>query len=288
MPISYPQILELATEPRLLRWSERDTLLYALGVGLGHDALDAAELPFVYEKGLRALPTQATAIAWGAGPSVEQMGFDLALSVHAQERLEMHRPLPASGELLGHGRVTQVLDRGPGKGALLSWQLYLADPATREPVATLTTTCLARGDGGFGGTADGAEPPHQVPARQADLTVEVATRPEQALIYRLSGDMNPLHVDPKFARQVGFERPILHGLCTYAIACHAVLKHFAGSDPARLRSHLVRFSAPVLPGDVLAIHCWRDSAPEGTVISFEISVPARDAVVIKGGRTVLV
>lgn len=288
MPIEYPAILSVASEPRLCRWSERDTMLYALGAGVGQDPLDPADLPFVYEKALRALPTQATVIAWNAGPSIEAMGFNYAMGVHAQEKLDIHRPLAASGEALAQGRVKSVVDRGPGKGALITWQVALTDTVTEAPIATLTTVCMARGDGGFGGpAADAAEPAHAMPSRPPDLQADLPTRPEQALIYRLSGDMNPLHADPAVARQVGFERPILHGLCTYAIACHAVLKACAGGDPSRLLSHQVRFSAPVLPGDELRISLWQDASNDGQVISFEISVPARDTVVIKGGKTVL-
>lgn len=287
MPIRYPEILGVTSEPRLCQWSERDTMLYALGAGVGQDPLDASDLPFVYEKGLRALPTQSTVISWGAGPSIEAMGFNVSMGVHAQERLEVHRPIAASGEALAQGRVTSVVDRGPGKGALISWQVVLTEPGTGTAIATLTTTCMARGDGGFGGPSEGGEPSHNVPGRAPDLQVDVQTRPEQALVYRLSGDMNPLHADPSFAKKVGFERPILHGLCTYAIACHAVLKAFAAGDPARLLSHQVRFSAPVLPGDLLRISMWRDASDDGQVISFEVSVPARDNVVIKGGKTVL-
>lgn len=287
VPIQYPEILEVASEPRTCRWTEKDSMLYALGAGLGQDPLDADNLRYVYEKGLRALPTQATVITWGAGPTIEQMGFNVALCVHAEESLEIHRPLPASGEAISWGRVSRVIDRGEGKGAFISWELLLADAATREPIATLTTTTLARGDGGCGAPGEGAEMPHKVPSRVPDLSVDVPTRPEQALLYRLSGDMNPLHANPSFARKVGFDRPILHGLCTYAIACHAVLKAFGQADPSLLKRHQVRFSAPVLPGDVLSIDMWRDATEDEITISFEVRVKERNTVVIKGGKTVL-
>lgn len=287
MPIAYPQILEVQSPPTSVRWTERDTILYALGTGLGRDPLDDTQLPFVYEKNLRALPTQATVITWGAGPTIEQMGFNAMLGVHAQEKLEMHRPLPPKGEATASGRVVGVEDRGDGKGALITWQLVLADNESGEPIATMTTVCMARGDGGFGGPQVKGAPPHAMPSRAPDKIVDVPTSADQALVYRLSGDMNPLHADPKFAKKVGFERPILHGLCTYSISCHAVLKAFAGNDPDNLKSHQVRFSAPVIPGDLLTLHLWQDQTEEGNVVSFEVHVKARDAVVIKSGKTVL-
>jgi acyl dehydratase len=152
-----------------------------------------------------------------------------------------------------------------------------------EKVATLTGSTFARGDGGFGGPSEGAPEPHQVPDRKPDLSVPFETRPDQALLYRLNGDRNPLHSDPDVAKRAGFPRPILHGLCTYGITCRAVLQEICDYDPSRILSHQVRFSAPVFPGDVITVDLWRD----GDVVSFEARVLDRGATVIRNGKTVL-
>ena len=283
MAIKYPEILEVASTPHRFKWGDRETILYALGIGLGSDPLSAAELPFVYEKNLKAIPTIATVLAWGAGPDIEQMGFNPMLSVHGEEQLVIHRPLPAAGEVSASGRVTQVIDKGEGKGAIIIWETYLRDAEGQELIATLTTTCFARGDGGFGGPTGGPPAPHLVPERAPDLSLDFPTRPDQALLYRLSGDRNPLHADPAFAAKAKFSRPILHGLCTYGICCRAVLQAFADFDPARLKSHQVRFSAPVFPGETITVDLWRD----GDVVSFEARVKERDVLVIKNGKALL-
>jgi acyl dehydratase len=152
-----------------------------------------------------------------------------------------------------------------------------------EKAATLTMSMFYRGDGGFGGPTEGQPEPHAVPTRAPDLSVDIATRPDQALIYRLNGDRNPLHSDPEFARQAGFPRPILHGLCTYGLTCRAVLQAVTGYDPEQILSHQVRFSAPVFPGDVVSVDLWKD----GKAISFEARVQARNVTVIKNGLTIL-
>ncbi|KIZ32579.1 MaoC family dehydratase, partial [Rhodopseudomonas palustris] len=148
---------------------------------------------------------------------------------------------------------------------------------------TLLASRFARGDGGFGGPSAGQPEPHQMPSRAPDRTVEITTRPDQALIYRLCGDRNPLHSDPEFAKRAGFARPILHGMCTYGITCRGVLQTYADYDPAAFKRHAVRFSSPVYPGETVTMAMWKD----GEVISFEAKVKERDVTVIKSGRTVL-
>jgi len=148
---------------------------------------------------------------------------------------------------------------------------------------TVTATFFARGDGGFGGPSEGQPEPHPIPARAPDASIDIPTRVDQAVIYRLSGDYNPLHIDPAFAKMAGFPRPILHGMCTYGITCRAVLQTYADYDGARIKSHQARFSAPVFPGETITVDLWRD----GDVVSFEARVQARGVTVIKNGKTVL-
>ena len=282
MPIAYPDVLSLETRDQAFSYTERDTMLYALGVGMGSDPLNEQELPFVYENGLKALPTLATVVAWGSGP-MGRIGLNYLMVVHGEQSVELHRPMPTEADILADGKVAAVYDKGP-KGAVVVLETVLKDARDGSPIATLKSALFARGDGGFGGPSEGAPEPHLPPTRAPDKTIELATRPDQALLYRLSGDRNPLHADPNFARAAGFPRPILHGLCTYGLTCRAVLAGYADHDPARLRSHSARFSAPVFPGETVSVDLWRD----GDIVSFEARVKARDVVVIKGGRSQLV
>jgi acyl dehydratase len=178
--------------------------------------------------------------------------------------------------------VIGVYDKGD-KGAVIYSETVLTDAKSGEMIATLTGSTFARGDGGFGGPSEGAPEPHAVPTRAPDLSLDFPTRPDQALIYRLSGDRNPLHADPKIAAIAGFPRPILHGLCTYGITCRAVMQAFADFEPARIKSHQVRFSSPVFPGETITVDLWKD----GDVVSFEARIKDRGVVVVRNGKTVL-
>jgi acyl dehydratase len=178
--------------------------------------------------------------------------------------------------------VLEVYDKGKDKGVVIRHQTVLRDEAG-EKLATLVASRFARGDGGFGGPNLAQPEPHRMPARAPDRTIDIATRPDQALIYRLCGDRNPLHSDPEFARRAGFPRPILHGMCTYGITCRGILQTYADYDPAAFRQHAVRFSSPVYPGETVTMDLWKD----GNVISFEAKVKSRDVTVIKSGRTEL-
>ncbi len=293
MPIYYPDILDQKTAPREFSYDDKDVMLYALGVGLGADPMNETELAFVYEKGLKVVPTAATVLAsrsggrnvgeappMPAGHRPSQINF--LMMVHGEQKVELHKPLPASGTFVASGGTVGAYDKGKDKGALVVNETVWTD-AAGEKVATLTSSLFARGDGGFGGPSEGAPEPHPVPTRAPDLSLDFATRPDQALLYRLNGDRNPLHSDPDFARRAGFPRPILHGLCTYGITCRAVLAGITDYDPDAILSHQARFSAPVFPGDVITVDLWRD----GKVVSFEARVQARGATVIKNGKTVL-
>jgi acyl dehydratase len=173
-------------------------------------------------------------------------------------------------------RIEEIYDKGADKGAVLLWSREISDAATGEPIATVRGSSFLRADGGFGGTATGAPAPHPIPDRAPDRVVTLRTRPEQALIYRLSGDYNPLHADPEVAQAAGFERPILHGLCSYAIACRAIVTGPCDGDASRLRALDVRFSAPVYPGETLAVEIWDAGA-------FRVTVVERGVVAINNG-----
>jgi acyl dehydratase len=293
MPIYYPDILEQKTEPRTFTYGDKDVMLYALGVGMGRDPMDERELPFVYEKDLKVVPTAATVLAAAAGrrasgagveqkPGLRVSQLNYLMVVHGEQKVELHKPLPTSGSFTAQSRTVGAYDKGKDKGAVVVSETVWIDEAG-EKVATLTGSTFARGDGGFGGPSEGAPEPHPVPQRKPDLSVPFETRPDQALLYRLNGDRNPLHSDPEVAKRAGFPRPILHGLCTYGITCRAVLQEICDYDPARILSHQARFSAPVFPGDTITVDLWK----EGDVVSFEARVLDRGATVIRNGKTVL-
>jgi acyl dehydratase len=282
MPIDYPRALALKTTGRRFRYGTRGTILYALGLGFGSNPDDPRELRFVYEKDLLAVPTMATIVAWGAD-TLAETGVDFARLVQGEQRLTVHGPLPPAGEVVADWQVKDIVDKGAGRGALIIHEFEIRDAASGAPLATVGRTSFARGDGGFGGPATGGPTPHPIPDRPPDRSCQVSIAGNQALIYRLSGDDNPLHADPEVARRAGFPGPILHGLATYGVGCRAVLQTWADLDPGRLRAFDVRFSAPVFPGDDILFRMWRDD----DTISFEAHVPARDSVVLRNGRAVL-
>jgi acyl dehydratase len=292
MPIYYPDILEQQVGPRTFSYSDKDVMLYAVGIGMGRDPMDERELPFVYEKGLKVVPTAATALFTAAGrpvlakveqkPGLRVSQLNYAMVMHGEQKVELHKPLPLSGSFTATSRTIAAFDKGKDKGAVLINEMVWTDEAG-EKVATLTSSTFARGDGGFGGPSDGAPALHMPPARKPDISMDIETRLDQALLYRLNGDRNPLHSDPDIAKRAGFPRPILHGLCTYGITCHAVLREICDYDPEQILSHEVRFSAPVFPGETVTVDLWKD----GDVVSFEARVLDRGVTVIRNGKTAL-
>jgi len=281
MTIIYDKLIALDIPAVAQTYTEKDAILYALGLGLGHDPLNADELPFVYEKDCKVLPTFAVVLGWpGFWARDLDTGIDWVKLVAGEQGLTLHRPLKARGSVVGKTRVTEIIDKGAGKGALVYSERIVTDQATGERIATATQTTFCRGDGGFGGPPREAPPVHALPERAPDHVCDLATRPEAALIYRLSGDPNPLHVDPAVAKAAGFPRPILHGLATFGIAGHAILKSVCGYDPARLTTIAGRFSAPVFPGETIRTEIWHD----GSRVSFRARVVERDVVALNNGR----
>ena len=269
--------------------SPKDAILYALGAGFGQDPMSTAELRFVTEPELRVMPSMAAVLCYPGFWMRDHpgTGIDYVRIVHGEQSVTLHRPLPAERPLVGVSRVTRIVDKGHGKGAVVYVAKEIVDAQSREPIASCESVVFCRGDGGFSEAGAGDEPvspPRPTPDTAPDLTIDLQTRPESALVYRLSGDFNPLHSDPAVAATAGFARPILHGLATYATACRGLLATFCGYDPTRLKAIRARFSAPTYPGDLLRLECWR----LGEDIAFRATVPARDVLVLSHGRAVCV
>jgi len=273
-------LVGVPSEPQLRSWDSKDALLYAVGVGAGLGS-PLEELEFTTEncEGIeqKVLPTFGVLIAQArAGRSLGD--FNRAMLVHAEQFFELHRPLPVTGTVRTVSTVTGIYDKG--SGALVVTRSTSVDATTGEPRFAATSSLFVRGEGGFDGDRgpSGAAP---LPDRRPDDVVTYATRPDQALLYRLSGDRNPLHSDPVFAKRAGFDRPILHGLCTYGFTGRALLHTVCGSDPTRVRSMSGRFSRPTFPGDSLTISMWAD----GDGVRFRTD-NQDGATVIDGGRFV--
>jgi acyl dehydratase len=282
MPINYDHLLNYAIPEVRQRVTKRDTILYALGVGLGQDPLDTRQLDYVdHHRDLQALPSMAVVLGypgfWLGNPAT---GVDAVKLVHGEQSIALHAPLPVEGEIIGRTKVTGLVDKGAGKGALLLSEKRLTDAASGKLLATTRSTTFLRGDGGFGGPAGPVPAPHVMPERTPDITIDLATRPEQALLYRLNGDDNPLHADPALATKAGFPRPILHGLCTFGVVGHALLRGLLNYDASCLRSMAARFTAPVYPGETIRTEIWHDG-------SFRARVIERDVIVINNGHMVV-
>jgi acyl dehydratase len=278
MPLDYDAIRNWPIPEVTQRYDERDAILYALGVGFGHDPLDREQLRFVYEDGLKVAPTMPVVLGY-PGFWVRETPIDWKLALHAEQSLVLHRAVPAAGTVVGRSRVTRIVDKGSSRGAIVYVEREISDQATGEPIATTRQSLFCRGDGGFGGGDEAPERLPGVPAGAPDAACALATLPSAALIYRLCGDTNPLHADPDVAELAGFPRPILHGLCTYGVAAHALVKTCCGYDPTRMKRIAARFSGPVVPGDTLRTEIWG----RGTTRHFRTVAVERDAVVLDDG-----
>ena len=280
---------------RLMKWRFADveqvysaefTMLYGMAIGIGRDPLAEHDLRFISELahgGLHAFPTLAVVLgfagAWLADPAT---GVDYSRTVHAEEAIMFHAPLPAAGTVIARHRVVSVTDKGADKGALITYDKDLFDKRDGALLATVRHTTFARGDGGFSGAVPAGSvvtPPGVSLPWASARSVEVPTQGQQALLYRLCGDRNPLHAAPSAARRVGFDRPILHGLCTFGMAAHAVAAICCGHDPGRLQSVAARFASPVIPGDVLVFEvCEADG-----IAHFRARAKGRERLVLSGG-----
>lgn len=284
MAIDYDSLMGRLFPEQVHSYSWRDTILYALGLGIGSSPLDEHELRFVYEQGLQAMPTMAVVLGHpGFWVSEPETGIDFRSVVHGEQSLTIHRPLPPEGTLIARNAVEEIIDKGEGRGAILRVRRDLIDQASGVLQSTQIMSMFCRANGGFGGPSAGkAQPEGRIPDRAPDLSVSRATLPQAALLYRLSADLNPLHADPQVARAAGFDRPILHGLATYGVVAYALIAACADGDAAGLRELDCRFSAPVFPGETLRTDIWN----EGDAVVFRCTAIERDKVVLDRGRAV--
>jgi acyl dehydratase len=284
MPLDYAKLMSMKFEPTTAEYSRKDTILYALGLGVGSvEPSDANELKYVYEKQLVALPTLAVTLAAGAMRLADpNSGINFRLLLHAEQSLRVHKPLPVEGTVRSETTIDEIYDKGAAKGAIMYMTRKLFDAASSELLITMGTVSFLRGDGGFGGKSEGAPKPRPAPSdRPPDLVAKLPVALNQALIYRLAGDYNPLHIDPEVARSAGFDRPILHGLAAYGMVGRALIKVLCDDDPARLRRLDVRFTSPVYPGEPLHVEIWKMGSGDA---AFRLLATDRKVVVEDFGR----
>ena len=275
-------LTDLKTLNAECRWDDRDVMLYALGIGMGEDPLHEDELAFVNEGWLtprtpavKVVPTFASVAFYAARPP--DIDINRVLVVDAQRDITFHKPFPAEGTAFADSTYLGAWDKGD-KGAIILRQTEVRD-SEGDALCTIQSTGFARGDGNFGGPTKGQPETPAPPDRAPDQSLDIPTRPGQALLYRLCGDRNPLHSDPAFGRKAGFDRPILHGMCTYGLTCRAVLASYADWDPSAIRRHAARFSAPVYPGETVTVDLWN----EGSTIHFQARIKARGITCVKNG-----
>lgn len=286
MSLDYDKIKNWPQPDTEQTYTARDSILYALGVGVAMDnPVPEADRPFIYEgvrgDALQVLPTMGVNL--GVGPFWMQdpeAGIDWRRILHGEQYLTLHRPLPAEGRIIARHSIDEIYDKGADKGAIAYVRREISDADSGEPLLSLVAAVFMRGNGGFGGSAEGAPKPHPLPTRDADAVIDLPTRPELAAIYRLSGDYNPLHVDPEVATAAGFDKPIFHGLGTYGVAGRALLRELCDNQPARLRVMNCRFAAPVFPGETIRTEIWREAAGQA---AFRCRVVERDLVVLNNG-----
>ena len=283
MTLNYEDLMSRRADDRAFRYDDSRTLLYNLSVGMGRDPKLEKELAYVFEHPeLKVVPSCATVLGGGGGSLLGDAGIDWPRVLHGEQRLTCHRPIPPAAELIGCSRISEVTDKGADKGATITTTIDVR-LASGEPLYSMDNVIFARGNGGFGGPSKSAAELHAVPERKPDLVHVTETRPDQALLYRLNGDRNPLHAEPAFAARAGFPGPILHGLCSYGVACRAVLASVLAYDPARMKTFDVRFTSPVFPGETIHTDIWVD----GEVVSFRSRVEARGVTSLNNGRCLI-
>ena len=269
---SFPEVVQ--------DYTEKDTILYALGIGFGQEATNPDHLKYVYEQDLQAFPTMAVVLGYpGFWMKDPKAGINWVKLVHGEQRLTIHRPIPAQGRVIGRSRISHVIDKGADKGALVITERTLSD-AEGNALVTIAQTTFCRGDGGLSQSDDSPAPLEATPDTAPDMTCSLPILEQAALIYRLCADNNPLHADPAVAAKAGYPRPILHGLCTYGVAARAIVQMACGNDASRLASMNTRFSSPVYPGETLVVEMWKDGAKG---VRFRAKVAERDIVVLSHG-----
>jgi acyl dehydratase len=280
--LNYETVMNWPFPDVVQSYTTRDTILYALGLGYGTDPLSADDLKYVYEKDLISAPTYPVVLGNpGAWMTNQETGIDWVKSLHGEQGLKIYAPFPGQGTVVGKNRVVGVIDKGPGKGALLMMERDVIDQTTGKLLATRTSTSFLRGDGGCGAPPRQQAKATELPDRSPDISYTLDTRPDATLIYRLSGDYNPVHVDPAVAKKAGFERPILHGLCTFGVVGRALVDALCNKDPSRLKELNGRFSSVVYPGDAVTVDVWKEGTGSA---KFRARVASRDAVVFNNGQ----
>ena len=275
MPIDPSQALGADLGEGQTSYTKDQVILYHLGVGAGQAATDPNELEYTYEKNLKVLPSFGVIPTFGSMGnlgSVPGLEFNFAMLLHGEQDLEVHQPIPPEATLTNKARIAEIWDKG--KAALVVLQVDSSDESG-QPLFTNRFSLFLRGEGGFGGEA-GPKAGNAAPDRAPDGVIEQSSLPQQALIYRLSGDKNPLHADPEFAKMAGFDAPIIHGLCSYGIACKAVVDGVLGGDVTRVARYQARFAGVAFPGETYVVSYWK----EGDVIVFEAKSKERDAKII--------
>ena len=277
MTINYDEIMNLTSENVEISYSDKDSILYSLGIGLGNDPMNLNELKYVYENSQSVLPSMATNFQYHS-PLLLKTNINFIMVVHGEQRLSITNALPVSGDFIANAKVIGCYDKGPARGAIIEVETTVKNKKNNEEICKLISTTFARGDGGFGGP-DSPKKEIFIPDGEPDYVSEVSTKPDQALIFRLSGDYNPLHSDPNFAKAAGFEKPILHGMCTYGIACRSLVNEICENDASKLKRFDCRFSSPVYPGETIVTEMWK----KNKMIYFNSRVKERDKLVLKNG-----
>lgn len=292
MPIDPVKALGAPIESQEYTWNEDSLILYALGVGVGvnQNPTDPKVLQYTYEGDLKALPTYGVVPVFGTlmgMMSVPGLDFNPMMLLHGEQYTELlKRPMPLSATVVTDAKISAIYDKGPGKGVVIELTCDTKDKKTGEPLLKNVFAVFIRGEGGFAKEGDpkAPAPGNDAPAREPDAVIEYPTLPQQALLYRLSGDKNPLHADPNMAAMGGFDRPILHGLCTFGNVGRAVIEAMAGNDPTKFRSIKVRFAKPVFPGETIVVKMWKESPTDILCVA---SVKERGIDVITNAKVTL-
>lgn len=284
MAIQYERLRNWTFDDRTDHYVARDAMFYALTLGYGDDPTDVDDLRYVYEQDTLAVPTLlATMGAPGAWATNPETGINWLQLLHGEHRMTFHAPIQASASIVSKTRVTNVVDKGEGKGALVVTTRDISDASSGRALATVEHVSFCRADGGFGKGDEPLPALPPTPAGSPNASMLVHSLPQSAALYRLNGDLNPIHILPDMAAKAGFDRPILHGLCTYGMAARALIKHYCPVEPEKLRSFAVRFSAPIYPGETLRVEAWK----QGDTVQFRALAQEREVVVLSNGLAVI-